>query len=69
MTYFVWTEVEPEVLHEKKEFAKLKDAERDAFHQRRMLKDYFVITITAGDDYDKKLTILVGSKHREMYGT
>jgi hypothetical protein len=65
----VWTEVEPEVLYEKRGFAKLKDAERNAFHQRRMLKEFFAITITAGDDFEKQLTILVGSKHREIYGT
>lgn len=69
MTYVVWTEVEPEMLHEMKKFAKFKDAERYAFHQRRMLKDYFAITITAGDDFDKRLTILVGPKHREIYGS
>lgn len=69
MTYTVWTEVEPEVLSEKKVFVRLKDAERDAFHQRRVLRDFFVITITAGDDFDKKLSILIGPKHREIYGT
>lgn len=57
------------MLYEKRGFAKLKDAERNAFHQRRMLKEFFAITITAGDDFEKQLTILVGSKHREIYGT
>lgn len=69
MIYFVWTEVEPGILHEENKFAKLKDAERFAFHQRRILKDYFLITITAGADYEKKLTVYVGPKHRELYGT
>ena len=68
MTYFVWSEVEPGVLHEKREFVKLKDAERYAFHQRGILKDFFLITITIGDDAEKQLAIYVGSKHRELYG-
>jgi len=69
LTYFVWSEVNEAELHEKRMFAKLKDAERYAFHQRRILKDFFLITITAGDDYEKKLTVYVGNKHRELYGT
>jgi len=64
----VWSEVGEAELHEKRMFTKFKDAERHAFHQRRILKDFFLITITAGDDYEKKLTIYVGSKQRELYG-
>ena len=67
--YFVWVEINEAELHEKRQFVKLKDAERWAFHERRVLKDFFLITITVGDDYDRQLTIMVGSKHRELYGT
>ena len=65
----MWIEVEPTVLHEIKEFIKLKDAQRFAFHQRRMLKDFYVITITAGSNFERKLELLIGSKYRELHGS
>lgn len=67
--FFVWVEINEGELHEKREFVKLKDAERWAFHERRTLKNFFVITITAGDDYERQLTIMVGPKYREAYGS
>ena len=67
--YFVWIELNEGELHEKRQFDRLKDAERWAFHERRILKDFFLISITAGDDYGRQLTIMVGSKHREQYGS
>lgn len=69
MTYFVHIEIEADVVHEVREFIKLKDAERFAFHQRRIIRDFFTITITSGNDLQRQLSILIGPKHRELYGT
>ena len=67
--FFVWVEINEGELHEKREFVRLKDAERWAFHERRTLKNFFLISITAGDDYGRQLNIMIGPKYRELYGS